>query len=391
MKTKLPILIALYLLFLFAGLVQQVAAKEPVFTCEAAADWTAVLDRTEGWIAGDGIFSFGLDGEAWKTDENSKTFFIFSDSFFGGVNPDKSYKPGSVMINHCMAVLEGGKPDPEKIRFLHGTAADGRPKNLFDRNYWHGDAIILDSVLYTTGTVVDPATWEMEGPWMIKVPIRDEMPDFSRTETKRVELFHKDGDYQVLFGIGICRQGDISYVYGFRDKKGAPFFQRQLVVAKAPCGSFDNVSTWRFWTGDRWSEKIADTNRDEAVLASGMSNELSVTKMKGGRLDGKFVLVYTEGCVGPNLNFAVADSPYDKFSKPTTFYVCPEPEMYDAQIKKDCGPKASVITYNAKAHPQLSRPGELVVSYNLNAWGLKEGIIFAEKTYYFPRFVRLKL
>jgi hypothetical protein len=230
----------------------------------------------------------------------------------------------------------------------------------------------------------------MEGPWMIKVPIHEEQPDFSRTETKRVELFHKDGPYEVLFGIGICRQGDDVYVYGFRDKKGDAFFPRQLVVAKAQRGSFDDISTWRFWTGDHWGEKIAGCNRDEAVLAHGMSNELSVTKMIGGHFDGKFVLVYTEGCLGPKLNFAVAETPYGKFSEPTTFYVCPEPKMYDAQIKKDGGPKAHVITYNAKAHPQLSAPGELVVSYNLNAWGLKEGMILAEKTYYFPRFVRLK-
>jgi len=364
-----------------------------MFICEPATEWTALFDRTDGWIAGDGIFSFGMDGisKQGSASKTSKTLFVFSDSLIGGVNPDGSYRRGLVMVNHCMAVLVGDKPDPSRMFFLYEIDADHRPSNLFDRKYWPGDGIVIDSTLTMTGVVVDPKTWAMEGPWMIEIPIRNEQPVFSETKTKSVELFHKDGAFEVLFGIGICDQGDDIYVYGFRDKKGQLFYPRQLVVAKAPRKTYGDVSTWRFWSGDRWSERIADANRDEAVLAAGMSNELSVTKMIGGRYDGKFVLVYTEGCLGPNLNFAVADTPYSKFSEPTTFYRCPEPKLFDAEIKQVGGPKAEVVTYNAKAHPRLSQPGELLVSYNLNVFGLQEGMIFAEKKYMFPRFVLLKL
>jgi hypothetical protein len=226
---------------------------------------------------------------------------------------------------------------------------------------------------------------------MLEIPIRNEQLQFSETKTKPVPIFHKQGQYEVLLGVGICAQGDDIYVYGFRDKKREPFYRRQLVVAKAPRQTYSDISTWRFWSGNHWSETIADCNRDEAALAEAVSNELSVTKMIGGRYDGKFVLVYTEGCLGPKLNFAIADKPNAKFSETTTFYVCPEPKLFESEIKKHYGQKAEVITYNAKAHPRLSKPGELLVSYNLNAWGLKDGAIFAEKKYMFPRFVLLKL
>ena len=368
------------------------AATEPVVTSEPAEDWTALFDRTEGWIAGDGIYSFGMEGNSKQgsLNEQSKTIFTFSDSLFGGVNPDGSYKSGLVMVNHAVAVLTGDKPNQTKMQFFHNTNAEGRPANLFDRNYWIHDSIIIDSVMYTTGVIADLQTWDMSEPQMIEIPIRDEQLQFSETKTKPVALYDKQGPYAVLFGTGICDLGDEIYVYGFRDKVGVQFYRRQLVVAKAPRQTYSDISTWRFWSGNHWSESIADSNRDEAALADAISNELSVTKMIGGRYDGKFVLVYTEGCIGTKLNYAVADAPNAKFSEPVTFYICPEPKLFDKEIKEKYGPKAVVYTYNAKAHPRLSKPGELLVSYNVNTMG-QVGTIFAAKKYGFPRFVLLKL
>ena len=230
-----------------------------------------------------------------------------------------------------------------------------------------------------------------EGPWLISIPVRDGQLVFSEFKTLLCTLFHKDGPCEVMFGIGICDDGDDIYVYGFRDKLDTRLFPRQLVVAKAPRSTFGDVATWRFWTGVEWSEDIADSNQDKAALARGMSNELSVTKMIGGKYDGKYVLVYTEMCITDKLNFAVADSPFGKFSAPTTFYRCPEPKEYEKEVKDYHGPQAFVVTYNAKAHPRLSQPGELLVSYNLNIFGMKPGLLFPHKQHGYPRFVLLKL
>ncbi|MCL2346756.1 MAG: hypothetical protein FWC50_00700 [Planctomycetaceae bacterium] len=392
MDTVIKLLKLLVLAFTFS-LSFPCLAQEQIFLCERAEDWNALFDRSEGWLAGDGIFTFGFDGDSRQgsADEHSKTVFLFSDSFFGHANPDGTFKPGLVMVNHCLALLTGTRPDQAKMKFFTNTDSENRPANLFDRRFWLGDGIIIDGTLYTTGTVVNPKTWSMEGPWLIRVPVRDGQLVFSEFKTERVELFHKDGPFEVLFGIGICDDGDDIYVYGFRDKKGVPMYPRQLVVAKAPRHSFGDISTWRFWTGDEWSENIADSNHDKAALAGGMSNELSITKMIGGRYDGKYVLVYTELCISNKLNFAVADSPFGKFSAPVTFYRCPEPKEYEKEVKDVHGPQAFVVTYNAKAHPRLSQPGELLVSYNLNIFGMKEGLLFPNKKHGSPRFVKLKL
>ena len=389
-STSLIFLIAFLFLCPFHALV---SASKPFFKSEPAQEWTALFDRTDGWIAGDGIFSYGMDGDSKQgsANEQSKTIFTFSDSLFGSVNPDGSYKSGLVMVNHAVALFEGNKPDQAKMRFFHNTNAEGRPSNLFNRNYWINDGIVINSVMYMTGVVVDPKTWYMTGPWMIEIPIQGEQLQFSETKTKPFAVFDNQDPYTVLLGIGICDQGDDIYVYGVRDKKGVPFYRRQLVVAKAPRQTFSDLITWRFWSGSHWSESIADCNCDEAALAEAVSNELSVSQMIGGRYNGKFVLVYTEGCVGTKLNFAVADKPNAKFTETTTFYECPEPKLFEKEIKEKYGHKAVVYTYNAKAHPRLSKPGELLVSYNLNTMGLSEDSIFAEKKYGFPRFVLLKL
>ncbi|MDR2441696.1 MAG: hypothetical protein LBE12_20220 [Planctomycetaceae bacterium] len=399
----MKILLKYYFFFciIFIFLVQicnttTVFADGAEFTCEPANDWTELFDRTEGWVAGDGIYSFNLedaDPAVKNGNKKIKIAFSFADSMIGNINADGSYKSDLVMVNHCFATLNFGSPYSAKpqLIFHYNTNSKGQPSNLFDRQYWLNDSIAINSVLYTTGMVVDAKTWTTEGIWLLTIPIRDGQLVFSEYKTKPVELIHRTNGYEVLFGIAVCAQGNDIYVYGFRDKTGEMFYKRQLLVAKTDRNHYGDIETWKFWTGKEWSSSIADCNTDAAALTHGISNELSVTKMVGGTYDGKFILVYTEGCIGEKLNFAVSDSPFTPFTGTTTFYNCPEPKLFDGEVKKKYGNKAHVITYNAKAHPLLSTSGELIVSYNLNTWGLNEGMIFADKKYCFPRFVRLKL
>ena len=47
-----------------------------------------------------------------------------------------------------------------------------------------------------------------------------------------------------------------------------------------------------------------------------------------------------------------------------------------------------IFVYNAKAHPHLSRPGELLISYNVNTFDFF-GDFFQYSDIYRPRFIRL--
>ena len=54
--------------------------------------------------------------------------------------------------------------------------------------------------------------------------------------------------------------------------------------------------------------------------------------------------------------YAIGDSPVGPFQKSVCFYQAPEHGQDDG----------GVYTYNAKAHPHLSKDGKLLVSYNCN-------------------------
>jgi len=163
------------------------------------------------------------------------------------------------------------------------------------------------------------------------------------------------------------------YVYGYRDFAG----QRRLVVARAPADKFEAFNEWRFWGGPErgWSRHIEDSA--PILEGANVSAELSVSRMQGGPLDGKYVLVFEKDTLSGELAYSTADGPAGPFSEPVTFYHAPEPKE-----------NPNVFTYNAKAHPHLSEPGELLVTYNVNAADMQEH--YDDGTIYRPRWLRLR-
>ena len=72
----------------------------------------------------------------------------------------------------------------------------------------------------------------------------------------------------------------------------------------------------------------------------------------------------------------IGDSPVGPFSDIITVWTAPEWQK-------------GLWTYNAKAHPNLSKPGELLISYNTitpDFWN----DIQKDATIYHPRFIKLK-
>jgi hypothetical protein len=58
-------------------------------------------------------------------------------------------------------------------------------------------------------------------------------------------------------------------------------------------------------------------------------------------------------------------------------YTCPEPAL-----------DPDTLVYNAKAHPHLSKTGELLISYNVNTMDFW-GDFFNDADLYHPRFIKL--
>jgi len=90
-----------------------------------------------------------------------------------------------------------------------------------------------------------------------------------------------------------------------------------------------------------------------------------------------------ENCISGNLVYSIGSSPYGPFEMPVRFYTVPEA---GEKVVDGNGADDSMVTYNSKAHPHLSKGDKLLVSYNTNVGG------GCNTPYtYHPRFVWLDL
>jgi len=154
------------------------------------------------------------------------------------------------------------------------------------------------------------------------------------------------------------------YVYGVRGSK------KELLLSRVKDVDFEKFSEWRFWDGVSWNESI----HAAAALTDRISNEMSVSYME----DGRVLAVYQLDTNSPNVMVQAAETPYGPFQPAKKIWETPE--VFDS---------IDFYTYNAKAHPHLSKPGELLISYNVNSFNFLDQIV-KHPFHLRPRFIRLK-
>src|SRR5690606_21920708 len=127
---------------------------------------------------------------------------------------------------------------------------------------------------------------------------------------------------------------------------------------------------WRFWNGSEWVKDINEC----AALTDRISNEMSVSFME----DGRELAVYQLDTNSHEIVMQAAKTPVGPFQLRKKIWSTPE--IYD---------DLDFYTYNAKAHPHLSKPGELLVSYNVNSFDFLTDIKY-HPWHLRPRFFTVK-
>ena len=346
-----------------------------------------MLDRSEGWLGADGIYSIPLDGnDHWgSAHKESATFFVFSDTMLGTADPETKGYRDVRMVNHSAAVLSKFDPaqenDPaDTMQFLYGKNADGSRSNLFEQRYWLQDGIVIDHKLHLTAFIPDNR-WKPTQIDLITLPLlpaetfdKQAFDWENVTITERFPLIAENEQYQLLFGAGIldhtATDGYI-YVYGYRDTlRGG---RKHLVAARVKPEFFAEGEQWRFWNGRDWVKDLTGAFREEALLAERVSTELSVTPIA----PDKFLLVFTQDVMSDRIAYKVGNSPIGPFGETVVFYQAPEERAMGDNVR----------VYNAKAHPHLSAPGLLLISYNVN----RPGQLPRTTNQYRPRFIELPI
>ena len=373
------------LLFLFVVFVVELGtlspAREPaaldlVITADQpgsnAERFTRMFDRSEFWLGADGIYSIPLDGnDHWgSANKKSGTFFVFSDTMVGTADPVTKRFRDANMVNHSAAILHG-----DTIRFFYGRNGDSTRTNLFGKRYWLQDGIVINGKLYLTAFTPDKR-WKPTQIDLLTIPVLDsETVDWQNvTNTERFPLFAENEQFQLVFGIGILDHSATDgyiYVYGYRDTLQGS--RKHLIAARVKPEFYADGTQWRFWDGKDWAQDITVAFRDEAVLAERVSTELSVTPIG----EGRYLLVFMQDVMSDRLAYKVGSSPVGPFGETVIFYRAPEPQAMGDPI----------YSYNAKAHPHLSAPGLLLISYNVN----RLNSLPHNTDEYRPRFIELRI
>jgi hypothetical protein len=360
------------------------------YTVEEAPEWTAMLKRQSGWFGGDGIFTIPLDGKEHNTGAvKGNILFLFSDSMIGDIK-DNSLMPGSLMLHNSVAILKGSKANKDKMAFYWDKNTKGNPESIFipktaqtepNDYFWLGDGFVnqeLNNNLYIFGYRIKNVStaafgFKEVGNVLIKIP-KDDKPPYRAQQQKDTPFYIKDnGEGMGSFGAGIyvntkaagapAPDGYI-YVYGVVSK------WKNLLVARVLPGDFENYSKWTYWDGKVWN---TDMNKAEKV-ADWVSNELSVSPLP----DGRYAMIFQIGTMTKDIGLRIGKTPYGPFGPAIKIWDC----------SKDLTNK-NYFVYNAKAHPSLSKPGELIISYNINSTSFFKDLP-ADPNMYRPRFIRLK-
>ena len=360
------------------------------FSVSADTAWTSMLKRYSGWFGADGIYTIPLNGaEAKLSGTKDKSLIIFSDTMIGEVS-DSTMKPGYKMIHNSVAILQGSTPKPQNIKFYWDKSKNGEAESIFIPKtpktqkgdyYWLGDGFVNtegDGSVYIFGYRVrtfssDAFGFKEVGNTLIKLNVK-EAPNFTTTQQKDTPFYLTDDKNDIgSFGSGIYvntkSAGAVNadgyiYVYGVRG------MAKNLMVARVLPKQFENYSRWQFWDGKQW---VADINR-VADITDHASNELSVSRLA----DGRYALIFQVDGMSTSIGMRLANKLTGPWGPIIKLWDC-KPDL----IKK------TFVVYNAKAHPSLSGPNDLLISYNINSVDFINDL----KVYphlYRPRFIRVK-
>lgn len=367
------------------------ASSDPLsYTVESAPEWTALFHKDSGWFGADGIFAIPKSGmEAPGSAQESDTYLFFSDTMIGKAIKDSVFDH-STMVNNSVAIIHGNEPSSEKVEFYWSEDENGEPKSIFTPRtpnskegeyYWLGDGFVntaknnqLYLFAYRIQSIDTGLGFRESGNVLIIIPEGSDPPFENHRQIDTPLFIETNGnDSYGSFGAGIFVNTESSgapnpdgyvYIYGVKGQN------KQLLVARVYPKDFEDFDKWEYRTQNGWDSNIETA----CAVTQRVSNELSVYPIA----DQKYALIFQVDGIGSKVGMRIGETPAGPFG--------PIQELWDT--KRVTLEDEDFFAYNAKAHPNLSKQGELLVSYNINSFDFLSDI----DTYpnlYRPRFIRL--
>lgn len=312
--------------------------------------------RLDDWTGGDNTVSVRLP--------DGRTAWIFADTFLDRVNADGSrseedFINNSIVLqrgNRLVRTLRGGtaRDWSTLIQTDDGHQADGKSE-VGDSFYWANGATIDGGKLQVFVNKYWMYSNELFGfEWLGNAIATFSLPRM-KLESVR-QIVSADG---VTWGSTVVDDGGWKYVYGNRNQA--------LMLARARAG--DLLGRWQYWTGSGWSIRF----KDSQPLFQGVGTAVGIEKAG----DAWVLITFdNRGFVPAEIVAYSSCSLTGPWGDPAPVYRTPETG-------------GNIFAYDARLHPQFTRNGRLVLSYNVNSFSYPD--LMRDVSIYRPRFLELTL
>ena len=315
-----------------------------------------IIQDDAGVTAGDGMYSILLP--------DGRSIFLMGDSYTGKVTAG-ARSTGDHMFRNTYQVYDNGRVSAITSGPDHSAAV---PVDYPDerRWYWSGHGFVSGNTLYIFQLLMYQGA---EGAWGFRY-LETHVLEYSLPDIKLIRDYKVpySGTSEAVYGAAALNDGEKVYVYAQYEKANGDPFNPVSQVLCARTTTAELESRWEYYTGSGWSADSKD-----AVPLSGLSSVPVSSQFNVFKLRGKYVLLTQHKMLGDGRIFtAVSDTPYGPWRNLKQIFKVPELAS------------SKWFTYNAMAHPQFERNGEILVSFCVNTEDFLEQ--FTNVECYRPRF-----
>jgi len=297
-----------------------------------------------GWTGADGTLSLRLT--------NGKTLWFFGDTFLDTVLTDRIRPTTARLIKNTIVVQDANEfitlfskiPDtsafakpiddtkwywplsaleqPDGIEVIYQKFEPTASNSVFSFKSIGFDIVVLDKVDYSIKSIVP----KIEREWF-------------------------------AMGVSILKETDFNYIYGIEKVENQKFMH----IARVPKGSL--LQEWSYWNGDGWTNNHLESKQ----LLEGVSDQYSVFFR-----NDKYYLLTQTNSFGNMIKLFETTAPTGDWIN--------EKVIYETPFLGE-----NTWSYNALAHPDISGPNELLISYNVNSLNFID--IYNNADLYRPYFI----
>jgi hypothetical protein len=186
----------------------------------------------------------------------------------------------------------------------------------------------------------------------------------------------------IIWGSWLLQKGGYTYIYGLKDPGNN---NKEPYVARTSLARLTNADLWQYWNAATGTWKTGASNATQMSGVTATTGEYSVNLFNAST--GPFYMLTGMDPQNP---------PYPLWSHVTTYYSCSPQGPWTNKTVVYTAPEAAapgckvgtLVTYNAKAHPEFTDSSGVLLSYNVNA---NNGNDLVCANDYIPRWVRIQI